>query len=124
MERNADVSEASAAGDRRYRMSHARRNQQCRERLGICDPLVFPSGNRGVWNQRNALQSFYLFQRRLGLKRVGFHRLRHTFATEYLRRGGECDSRARWGHSQITTTCAMCRCLRGTYEQFTADYRL
>ena len=61
---------------------------QTRERLGINDPLMFPSDGGGAWNQRSALRSFDLFQDRLGLRRVGFHRLRHTFATEYFRNGG------------------------------------
>ena len=80
---------------------------QTRERLGINDPLMFPSDGGGQWNQRNALRSFYLFQKRLGLQRVGFHRLRHTFATEYLRNGGDVVRLSRTlGHTQITTTCS------------------
>jgi len=65
------------------------RYPQTRERLGINEPLMFPCDGGRQWNQRNALRSFYLFQKRLGLQRVGFHRPRHTLATEYLRNGGD-----------------------------------
>ena len=67
------------------------RYQDQREALGVpaTEPLMFPEHEGGRWDQRNARRSFYLLQNRLGLKRVGFHRLRHTFATEYLRRGGD-----------------------------------
>jgi hypothetical protein len=34
------------------------------------------------WEQRNALRSYYCLLKRLGLPRSGFHRLRHTFATQ------------------------------------------
>jgi integrase/recombinase XerD len=78
---------------------------QARERIGVPGDLMFPSDRGSEWNQRNALRSFYLFQRRLGVTRVGFHRLRHTFATEYLRNGGDVVRLSRTlGHSQITTT--------------------
>jgi site-specific recombinase XerD len=84
---------------------------QARERLGINDPLMLPSDGGGEWNQLNALRSFYLFQKRLGLQRVGFHRLRHTFATEYLRNGGDVVRLSRTlGHSRSPPPCATCRC--------------
>jgi integrase/recombinase XerD len=90
---------------------------QTRERLGITDPLMFPSDGGGEWNQRNALRSFYLFQKRLGLPRVGFHRLRHTFATEYLRNGGDVVRLSRTlGHTQITTTRRYVQMLTGDLQ--------
>ena len=44
-------------------------------------------------------------ERKLGLPVFGWHRLRHTFATNYLREGGDIVrlSMVR-GHTQITTT--------------------
>lgn len=81
------------------------RYQQQRAREAIRDPLMFPARSGGSWEQRNALRSFYLLQDRLHLPRVGFHRLRHTFATEYLRNGGDVVRLSRTlGHTQITTT--------------------
>lgn len=93
------------------------RYQQQRDRHGINDPLMFPARTGGSWGQRNALRSFYLLQRRIGPNRVGFHRLRHTFATEYLRNGGDVVRLSRTlGHSQITTTMRYVQMLTGDLQ--------
>jgi hypothetical protein len=42
---------------------------------------------------------------KLGLPMFGWHRLRHTFATNYLRQGGDIVRLSMvLGHTQITTT--------------------
>jgi site-specific recombinase XerD len=90
---------------------------QNRERLGTTDALMFPSDAGGRWDQRNALRSLYLFQRRLGVKRASFHRLRHTFPTEYLRNGGDVVRLSRTlGHTQITTTMRYVQMLTGDLQ--------
>ena len=68
------------------------------------DPrLVSRGGTR--WEQRNSSASLYLMHRKLGLPMFGWHRLRHTFATNYLRQGGDIVRLSMvLGHTQITTT--------------------
>jgi integrase/recombinase XerD len=57
------------------------------------------------WEQRNSTTSLHLLQRKLGLPCFGWHRLRHTFATNYLRQGGDIVRLSMvLGHTQITTT--------------------
>jgi integrase/recombinase XerD len=51
--------------------------------------LLFPSRDGTYWDQRNSLRGLHLLQDRLALKTFGWHRLRHTFATNYLRQGGD-----------------------------------
>jgi integrase/recombinase XerD len=47
----------------------------------------------------------HLLQEKLGLSMFGWHRLRHTFATNYLRQGGDIVRLSMvLGHTQITTT--------------------
>lgn len=95
---------------------------QQRERFGVPsrEPLMFPAHTGGRWDQQNALGSLYLFEDKLGIRRFGFHRLRHTFATEYLRRGGDVVRLSRTlGHTQITTTM---RYLHLLTEDLTLDH--
>jgi len=78
-----------------------------RERSAQCPrcELLFPSRAGTSWDQRNALRGLHLLQEKLGLPTFGWHRLRHTFATNYLRQGGDIVRLSMvLGHSQITTT--------------------
>jgi integrase/recombinase XerD len=69
-----------------------------------CD-LVFPSRQGTSWDQRNSLRGLHLLQEKLALPTFGWHRLRHTFATNYLRYGGDIVRLSMvLGHTQITTT--------------------
>jgi len=78
---------------------------QVKDRAGINSDLMFPSREGGRWEQRNALRSYYCLLKRLGLPRSGFHRLRHTFATQYLKNGGDVVRLSIiLGHSEISTT--------------------
>jgi integrase/recombinase XerD len=66
---------------------------------------VFPSREGTRWGQRNSLRGLHLLERRLQLPVVGWHRLRHTFATNYLRQGGDIVRLSTvLGHTQISTT--------------------
>jgi len=82
------------------------------------EPLMFPARSGGSWGQRNALRSFHLLQDRVGLERVGFHRLRHTFATEYLRNGGDVVRLSRTlGHAELSTTMGYVAMLTGDLQR-------
>ena len=79
--------------------------QQVRQKAQPRCELVFPSRQGTTWDQRNSLRGLHLLQERLGLATFGWHRLRHTFATNYLRHGGDIVRRSMvLGHTQITTT--------------------
>jgi integrase/recombinase XerD len=81
------------------------RFQQVRARKNAAFDLVFPSRRGTVWNQRNSLRGLHILQEKLGLPTFGWHRLRHTFATNYLRHGGDIVRLSMvLGHTQITTT--------------------
>jgi integrase/recombinase XerD len=67
--------------------------------------LLFPTRRGTRMGQRNALRAHYLLLKRAGIPQCGFHRVRHTFATNYLQNGGDVVRLSRvLGHSQITTT--------------------
>jgi integrase/recombinase XerD len=81
------------------------RFNQVRERTGVRSELMFPARNGGKWGKRNALRSYYCLLQRLHLPQSGFHMLRHTFATEYLRSGGDVVRLSIvLGHSDVSTT--------------------
>jgi integrase/recombinase XerD len=71
----------------------------------IHSDLVVAGFHGAAWEKRNSTTSLHLLQRTLGLPRFGWHRLRHTFATNDLRNGGEIVRLSLvLGHTQITTT--------------------
>jgi integrase/recombinase XerD len=81
------------------------RFQQTKIRCGVAGEWMFPERRGGRWHSRNALRSYHLLLDKAGLPRSGFHRLRHTFATEYLRSGGEVVRLSRvLGHTEVNTT--------------------
>ncbi len=70
-------------------------------------PLVFPPQyEHSEWSRDNAQRAMYALWRGLGCKPpYGWHVLRHTFATEYLRNGGDIVRLSKiLGHASITTT--------------------
>jgi integrase/recombinase XerD len=81
------------------------RYQQLKGRKGIGGDFLFAGFEGTRWEKRNSTTSLYLLQDKIGLPRFGWHRLRHTFATNYLRHGGDIVRLSIvLGHTQITTT--------------------
>jgi integrase/recombinase XerD len=81
------------------------RFQQLKEKKGIRSDFLFAGFAGTRWEKRNSTTALYLMQRKLGLPMFGWHRLRHTFATNYLRQGGDIVRLSMvLGHTQITTT--------------------
>lgn len=78
---------------------------QVKERAEVRSELMFPAREDGKWELRNARRSYYCLLKSLGLPRTGFHLLRHTFATQYLRHGGDVVRLSIiLGHSEVGTT--------------------
>src|SRR5437588_102359 len=79
------------------------RFDQVKGKKGIRCEFLFGGVSGSRWEKRNSATSLYLMERKLGLPQFGWHRLRHTFATNYLRRGGDIVRLSMvLGHTQIT----------------------
>jgi integrase/recombinase XerD len=71
------------------------------------DALVFASRNETIWSRRNALRDVKLLCGKLGFTAPGrtLHAFRHTFAVNYLRRGGSVFHLQKvLGHSTLEMT--------------------
>jgi integrase/recombinase XerD len=79
--------------------------KQLSQREGWQGDWVFVSRQGTRLVQRNALRGHYYLLARVGIPKSGFHRLRHTFATNYLQNGGDVVRLSRiLGHAQLSTT--------------------
>jgi integrase/recombinase XerD len=66
---------------------------------------LFPTSRGTRLTQRNCLRAHYDLLKQSAIPKCGFHRLRHTFATNYLKAGGELVRLSLiLGHANITTT--------------------
>jgi len=63
------------------------RYQQWKQRKGTVGESLFTGLEGSRWEKRNSTTSLYALQDHLKLPRFGWHRLRNTFATNYLRHG-------------------------------------
>jgi integrase/recombinase XerD len=69
--------------------------------------LIFPTREGAHQTQRNVLRDFKALGKRLGITgvRISFHTLRHTFALNYIRNGGDVFRLQRiLGHSTLEMT--------------------
>ena len=90
--------------------THTQKEQLVGDRL-------FMSRARTALTQRNALRGHYYLLQRLGIPKSGFHRLRHTFATNYLQAGGDVVRLSRiLGHAQLSTTMRYVHLLTGDLQ--------
>lgn len=66
---------------------------------------VFPNYRGGKWHYRNVHRVVQDLMDRLGCEHIGLHRFRHSFATNYLRGGGNILYLQRQlGHSSLQST--------------------
>jgi integrase len=78
---------------------------QVKARGDVRSDLMFPARDGGKWEHRNARRSYYCLLKHLSLPQSGFHLLRHTSPTQYLRNGGAVVRLSIiLGHSEISTT--------------------
>jgi len=81
------------------------RFEKLKAQKGVGGDFILGGFSGARWEKRNSSASLYLLQAKLGLPKFGWHRLRHTFATNYLRHGGDIVRLSMvLGHTQITTT--------------------
>jgi integrase/recombinase XerD len=69
--------------------------------------LLFPTRTQHSWSYRNALRDLRLYCKRLGISgpKVSWHSFRHSFATNYIRQGGDVLMLQRiLGHTSLTMT--------------------
>ena len=59
------------------------------DRKGWPANWVFPTSRGTRLTQRNCLRAHYDLLKQSSIPKCGFHRLRHTFATSYLKTGGD-----------------------------------
>jgi integrase/recombinase XerD len=71
----------------------------------MTDGFLFGTTGRKLYSQRNAARDLAIVCNKVGIRNITWHQLRHTFGTEYLRRGGDISKLRRiLGHSTITVT--------------------
>jgi integrase/recombinase XerD len=88
------------------------------QKVGWAGERVFMSRAGTELTQRNALRGHYYLLHRLGIPKSGFHRLRHTFATNYLQHGGEVVRLSHiLGHAQLSTTMRYIHLLTADLQQ-------
>jgi integrase/recombinase XerD len=82
-------------------------NAKVPNRVGNAGPeLVFCCHAGSRYSYRNAARDFKKMKLKVGLPReLGFHQLRHSFATGYLRNGGDVVRLSKQlGHSSVSVT--------------------